>query len=221
MNYKYLILDFGNVIAYPETGKWDITKKFTELIDMNLFDYDKFKEVRKKYQNILSEKITELEEEYNMFLRFYDSILSEMNISNYDKKISEEIAYDRTYNNNKYILFDNVINELKELKNKYKLILLTDNWPCTFPYLNTHKIYDYFDKVYVSSFYGVEKKDGKFFEYPIKDFNIKNGEALFIDDKEDNLDIAKSYGMDVMLMDRNGKVSESKYKIINNLNIDL
>lgn len=219
MNYKYLILDFGNVIAYPETGKWDITKKFTELIDMNLFDYDKFKEVRKKYQNILSEKITELEEEYNMFLRFYDSILSEMNISNYDKKISEEIAYDRTYNNNKYILFNNVIDELEKLKEKYKLLLLTDNWPCTFPYLKEKGIYDYFDKVYVSSFYGVEKKDGLFFEYPIKDFNIKKGEALFIDDNEDNLAKAASYGMDVMLMDRNNKVSESKYKIINKLKI--
>ena len=35
-NVRYF---FGNVIAYPETGKWDITKKFTELIDMNLEMY--------------------------------------------------------------------------------------------------------------------------------------------------------------------------------------
>lgn len=218
--YKYLILDFGNVIAYPETRKWDITKKFEELIDMNLFDYDKFKEIRKKYKDILSEKIDTLDEEYDMFLRFYNSILSEMNLENYNKKIAEEIAYDRTYNNDKYILFNNVINELKNLKEKYTLILLTDNWPCAIPYLKEKNIYDYFDKIYISSFYGVEKKDGLFFNYPIRDFNIKKGEALFIDDKEENLDIASSYDMDVMLMDRFNEIDGSNYPIISDLFLD-
>ena len=41
--------------------------------------------------------------------------------------------------------------------------------------------------------------------------------ALFIDDNEFNLDIALEKGLDVMLMDREKKVKDSKYQIINNL----
>ena len=214
MNYKYIILDFGKVIAGPTTGHWDITPKFLELIDINTIDMEKFNLLRKKYQDILSEKVINLEEEYNMFFRFYNGILSGFN---YSKDYAEKIAYDRTYNYEKYTLYDNIYNELDFLKEKYKLILLTDNWPCVIDYLNKYNLYNYFDKIYISSIYGVEKKDKVFFNYPLNEFNIKNGEALFIDDNELNLDIAKEKGLDVMLMDREKVVKESKYQIINNL----
>lgn len=214
MKYKYIVLDFGKVIAAPTTGNWDITPKFLELIDINKIDIEKFKEVRKKYGIILSEKVISLEEEYNMFFRFYNSILTNFNIPS---NIIRDIAYDRTYNFDKYTLYENIQEELTSLKEKYRLILLTDNWPCVIDYLKHYNLYDYFDNIYVSSFYGVEKKDRAFFDYPIEEFKIKDGEALFIDDNESNLDIAKEKGLNVLLMDRENKIKESKYKIINNL----
>lgn len=214
MNYKYLILDFGKVLVYSNGMNWDITSKFLELIDINTFDMEKFKTLRNKYGHILSEQILTLEEEYNMFFKFYNGILSELD---YKEEIAKEIAYDRTYNNDKYIVYDNVYNELERLKEKYTLILLTDNWPCATNYLKKHNLEKYFNKIYISSIYGVEKKDKVFFDYPINDFNIKPGEALFIDDNETNLDCAKEKGLDVLLMDREKEVEKSKYKIINNL----
>ena len=217
MKYKYLILDFGNVLVTPTTGDWDMTPKFLELLDINKIDQDIYKEARKKYSHILSEHITTLDEEYNMFLRFYDSILTEIKYPKYNKKIAEKIAYDRTYKNDKYQICNNVFDELTILKDKYRLLLLTDNWPCVIPYLKDYNLYDFFEKIYVSSVYGVEKKDKVFFDYPIKDFNIKPNEALFIDDNELNLDIAKEKGFDVLLMDRSKKIDKSKYKIINDL----
>lgn len=217
MNYKYIILDFGNVIAGPKSGSWNITEKFKELIDIDTLDKNKLEKLRLKYKNILSEKLNNQEEEYDMFTRFYDSILKNMNIANYNINIAKQIAYDRTYNNEKYVLFDDVKDELSKLKGKYKLILLTDNWPSVYDYLKVNDLNKYFEKVYISSMYGVEKKDGVFFDYPTKDFNIKKGEALFIDDNETNLKIAKGKGIDVLLMDRKNKVKYSKYKIIHNL----
>lgn len=214
MNYKYVILDFGKVIAKPSSGDWDITPKFLELIDINKINKEKWKELRAKYGSILSEKVTNLTEEYNMFLRFYGSILSEFDISD---KVIKEISYNRTYDLEKYTLYPNIKNELEQLNAKYKLILLTDNWPCVINFLKTYNLFNFFEKIYISSFYGVEKKDGELFDFPIKDFNIKPGEALFIDDNELNLDIGKEKGLDVMLMDREKKVKISKYKIINEL----
>ena len=214
MKYKYITLDFGKVIAAPTTGNWDITPKFLELIDINKIDKEKFKDLREKYENILSEKVTNLEEEYNMFFRFYQSILKKFDIP---IDVIKEIAYDRTYNSSKYILYDNIHEELINLKEKYILILLTDNWPCVIDYLKENNLYDYFEKIYISSIYSVEKKDKVFFDYPINELKIKPGEALFIDDNESNLDIAREKGFEVLLMDRENNVKESKYKIINNL----
>ena len=214
MNYKYVILDFGKVIAKSSSGDWDITPKFLELIDIDKINKEKWKELRAKYGSILSEKVTNLTEENNMFLRFYGSVLSEFDISD---KVIKEISYNRTYDLEKHTLYPNIKNELEQLNAKYKLILLTDNWPSVINFLKTYNLFGFFEKTYISSFYGVEKKDGELFDFPIKDFNIKPGEALFIDDTELNLDIGKEKGLDVMLMDREKKVKISKYKIINEL----
>ena len=214
--YKYIVLDFGKVIVTPTTGNWDITPTFLKLIDIEKIDKKKYLKYRKKYGYILSEKVKTLEEEYDMFFRFYSSILKKSD-PNYNEEIVKKIAHDRTYKNDKYTLYNTITSELKKLKKKSKLLLLTDSWPCTLNYLKENNLLNYFDKIYISSFYGVEKKDKVLFDYPIKDFNIKKGQALFIDDNELNLDNAKEKGFDVLLIDREKIVNKSKYKIINSL----
>ena len=61
------------------------------------------------------------------------------------------------------------------------------------------------------------QKEGIFFDYPIKDFFIYEGEALFVDDSEENLVAAEKKGLDVLLMDREKIVSHSDYEIIHTL----
>ncbi len=173
MKVKYLILDFGNVIALPTTGDWDMTPKFMELIDLKQLDLTKWKEAQIKYDHILSTWVKTLEEEEEMFFQYYDSILRECDYPLYDSRIAREIAHDRTYRDDKYSLCENVKEELEKLKDKYVLLMLTDNWPCVFDYLKRHQMEHYFQKVYVSSIYGCVKKDKTFFDYPIRDFDIK------------------------------------------------
>ncbi len=216
MKHKYLVLDFGNVIVTPTTGDWNITPKFLELVDVDKIGKDKVKEAISHNNHMLAEKLLTLEEELDMFIRFYKGILNEIGIT--DESIIYDIAYDRTYNNTKYTLCDNVKEELDNLKDKYTLLMLSDNWPCVIPYLKEYDLYDYFEKVYVSSIYGYEKQDKIFFDFLINDYNVKPGEAIFIDDLEKNLDVAKEKGFDVYLMDRLKNNNESKYIVINDLN---
>ena len=122
MNYKYIILDFGNVIVTSTMGNWDITPTFLKLIDMNKIDIAKLKEVRNNYKDILSEKVVTLDEEYDMFFRFYNNILSNINYPNYSEKIAKEIAYDRVYNNDRYTLCYCILKT--SIKNK-KLYIFT------------------------------------------------------------------------------------------------
>lgn len=37
---KYIIFDFGGVLAYPPTGNWHLTPKLLELIDIAKLDRD-------------------------------------------------------------------------------------------------------------------------------------------------------------------------------------
>ena len=217
MKYKYIILDFGKVITGPLNEMWDFTPKFVELIDTSKIDKSKYRKLRSEIEHILHEKILTLDEEYNRFYKLYEYILSRLDIENYSTKMVQEIAYDRTYNNDKYYLFPEVYDELEYLSSKYKLLMLSDNWPCGIEYMKAHNLDKYFDKIYISSVYGYLKRDKVFFDYLINDYNIKPGEALFIDDVESNLDVGKEKGFDCYLMARYKNVKSSKYKIINNL----
>lgn len=214
---KYVILDFGKVIAGPTTGDWFMTPCFLKNIDINLIDRELFKEALNKYGHFKDIKITTLEEEYECFYNLYSNALKEINYPNYSDQIVKNIAYNFTYENDKYTFYDNVEKELEELSKKYTLILLTDNWPCINRILDEIDFTKYFSKVYVSSIYGKQKKDIVLFDYPINDFNIKENEAIFIDDNEALLDIAITKKLDVRLMDREDIIENSKYPIINDL----
>lgn len=216
-NIKYLILDFGKVIAGPTTGHWFITPKFMELIDMNEIDIDEFNNIVDDFNYILDRKILTEEEEFNAFYDFYDNMLKRINYSKYNTDVIRSIAHDMTYNSSKYTMYENVKEELELLSKQYILIMLTDNWPCVTRILKEYGIYDYFNKVYISSVYGCQKKDKVFFDYMINDYNIKEGEAIFVDDNESLLDIAKNKNLDTRLMVRNGEDIKSNHIVINDL----
>jgi len=216
MDYKYVILDFGKVLAGPTTGEWFITPKFKELVDMSLIDKEELNKAFDKYDDIISRKMNTEEEEYHNFYEFYSLVLQEV-YPKYTDDIAHSIAYNFTYKEDKYTFYPNIKEELDNLKNKYKLLLLTDNWPCIERILKDNKLYKYFDKIYISSQYGSIKAEGIFFDYLINDYDIKKGDALFIDDSIENLDVGKEKGLAVLLMDRENNIECDKYKKINDL----
>ena len=221
MKEKYMILDFGKVIAGPATGDWDMTPKFLKLIKMEAIDKVKWQEAVKRIDAILSRNVTTLEEEEEMFFDYYCGILKECNYPYYDEKVIREIAHDRAFTDEKYHLYEGIYEELTKLKEEYTLIMLTDNWPCVFDYLKRNKLEQFFEKVYVSSIYGSVKKQGTFFDYPIQDYHIQEGEAIFVDDNEENIDVAAHKGFRVFQMDREYEVADSKYPVIHDLSMEI
>ena len=215
MNLKYIIFDFGKVLGYPISGKWFLTPKFMSFLSNLNIDMNKVKDVISENKYLVKDDlpIKTLEEEYNMFISFYSNILDGLGLN---KDMAKEIAFDKVYNNSEYLLYDDVKDVLNVLNKKYKLIMLTNNFPSIIDYLKNEDIYDLFDKVYVSSICETSKNEEKFFDMVINDYNIKESEALFIDDFEDNLDIGIRKKLNVVMLDRENK-KDSKYKKISNL----
>ena len=212
---KYLILDMGRVLVEPVSGDWLVTNEFLKNVDISKIDKNRLKEAIKGSRYFLDGKAENLEEEYKIMMSFYKTVFEKMDY-NITKEKLENIVNNFVYDedDSKYILYKNVKEDLEILSKKYTILMLSDNWPCAFNYLKKHNIDQYFTKIYISSVYGKRKQDKVLFDYPIKDFGIKENEALFIDDNEELLDIATEKGLLVLHMDRNKVLKTSKYQII-------
>lgn len=217
MEQKYLILDFGRVLAGPISGNWFITPNFSKYIDIKKFDINKLTETKNKYSYTIDAVIKTEEEEYEAFSELYEKILEGQNLEINSKEIAKKLAYDFVYNDEKYELYSDVKENLERLQKEYKLILLSDNWPCVYRIMKLWDIEKYFDKIYVSSIYGCRKSDKTFFDYPIKDYDIKVNEALFVDDNIELLQIAEEKGLIPILMDRENVEDKCEFRTIKSL----
>ena len=215
---KYLILDFGLVLGEPKTGNWFITPNFYEIIGKNKIDLKRLNVLFNKYNENISKKIITKEEEYKAFKEFYLNILNELKIVKNEEETAEKLAEDFVYNEDKYIMYDDVYEFLEKQSQKYILILLSDNWPCVYAILKNWGIDKFFTKIYISSEYPALKKDGLLFDYAMNEFKIKKDEAIFIDDNPELLEVADKKKLIPVLMDRNNLHNDySTYKKINDL----
>jgi putative hydrolase of the HAD superfamily len=99
---------------------------------------------------------------------------------------------------------------IRELRNKYKLFILTNNNPVIMGWARSKgftpsgdSLSDYFDKIYASYEMKCTKPDLKIFRMMLEDSGIKPEESLYIDDSERNLVPARELGMYVSLV-KNG-----------------
>lgn len=211
---KYVVLDFGGVLAKPTSGNWFVTPEIIRTVKKE--KVKDLMEAASSYNEIISRPLRTEDEEYEMFYEYYQELFQKINYSVPDTLL-KHFAADTTYSSEKCTFYDGIKEELAMLESEYTLLLLSDNWPCGMRILKEGNLIQYFKRIYISSIYGTVKKDGTFFEYPIHDFNIKENEAIFIDDNETLLEVGETYGFQGMLMDRSEKVKTSKYKILKNL----
>lgn len=215
---KYLILDFGLVLGKPKTGNWFITPNFYEIIGKNKIDLKRLNVLFNKYNENISKKIITKEEEYKAFKEFYLNILNELKIVKNEEETAEKLAEDFVYNEDKYIMYDDVYEFLEKQSQKYILILLSDNWPCVYAILKNWGIDKFLTKIYISSEYPALKKDGLLFDYAMNEFKIKKDEVIFVDDNPELLEVADKKKLIPVLMDRTNLHKDySKYKRIQNL----
>ena len=95
------------------------------------------------------------------------------------------------------IPLDGTASIVKELKDKYTLILLSDHVEEWMNYiLENNNIIPLFDYKYFSYQYKKIKKDEGIFKFVLNDLNIRPEETLFIDDFEGNIRRAQESGID-------------------------
>lgn len=221
---KNLVFDFGRVLAYPATGNWFITPETKNILGALRF----FKLMHSsktptafrnscRYLDSIHLLHTE-EEEIEQFTEFYKRALAEIGIKDKNETLSLKLAQDVTLNDNKVVIYDDVLPCFEELKSKYSISVLSDTWPSLRRVLKNYGVSQYLSGIVLSCDYNEQKSGTKLFEIAIKEWNILPEETVFVDDSESNLDNASKVGFSCILMDRTGKKKESKYPIVYDLN---
>ncbi|MFW5990939.1 MAG: HAD family hydrolase [Candidatus Nanoarchaeia archaeon] len=106
---------------------------------------------------------------------------------------------------------EDVINYIRELKQM--VILLTNNYYELL--MHIRKNYPLFDKVYASCEVGIKKPDKRIFQLVLEDYNLKGEECIFVDDKKENLEPAKTLGMHTILYTNLQELEERISTLVN------
>lgn len=141
---------------------------------------------------------------------YLDILLNETNWNITKKDLKKLIR--KTLN----IPVEGTLEIVKKLSEEYNLILLSDHIKEWMDYIFENNLeLNIFKKKYFSYEYGKLKSDEGCFEYVLKDANINANETLFIDDYENNVEMAKRSKIDVILF----KSAEDLEKELENRNI--
>ncbi|MBR3116915.1 MAG: HAD family phosphatase [Bacilli bacterium] len=180
---KNIIFDFGNVI-----GRFDhleCIKNFTnneeeiKFLDENVINSPEWL----KYGHMDSGLVT------------YDAIIKLIN--DRTNNIYPELVSNLVNNYYKYItISDDIINIVKELKNKgYNIYLLSNTSDPVINEFKDHEIFKYFDGFVLSCKINMLKPNNGIYEYILNKYNLIPEECLFIDDREDNMATANRFGI--------------------------
>ena len=219
-----VMLDYGWVLACPTTGNWFITPKTAEIIGKNTFvalmsKPDEVNIAFQKAETYLNENhlLHTEQEEITQFTQFFRLFFTHMNID-IQEDICGKLAADIVCNDQKIAFYDDVYDGLQELKEKYRIAILSDTWPSLRRILDNARISSVLDALIMSCDYNETKKRTKLFEIAISQLKENPENILFVDDSISNLANAEKAGLIPVLMDRNARRPDSPYPIVKNLN---
>ena len=109
------------------------------------------------------------------------------------------------------------IDLLKELKSMGYGIYGLTNWSAEkigYAFAN-YSVFSLFDGIVVSGVEKVVKPDRKIYEILLERYSLKPGECVFIDDNQDNVDMAKVLGINAIRFDNIGNVNEHLETLLN------
>lgn len=172
-----------------------------DLSEVIISGFHKAEYIIEKNTNIKAEEFLEQRKEVN------DIFLDAMRGKYTEDKYIEALLKSANWNVNKEIIkksirqnldtkVDGTMKIVEKLKERYNLILLSDHIKEWVEYiLDTNKELEVFEHKYFSYEYGKLKTDEGTFRHIIEQEKIVPSETIFIDDSEENVEIAKQNGI--------------------------
>lgn len=200
---KVIVFDCWNTLFYKDLQPRPFTL-FAKKLGKDIRDYSYLKTFEECFM---------LEDNEN-YIKPINKILKKLNI----KKSSEEInQLVKILNKNKHLAkpFEEVIEVLKDLKQRYVLCILSNADPIGFHSLEEDfDLSNYFSHVITSFKLGYLKPNPKLFQKLMDLNNVKKDEVIMVGDSlKDDILSAERFGIKGILLDRNNKHGEYPNRI--------
>jgi putative hydrolase of the HAD superfamily len=184
-------------------------------------DNDLFGDIA-KYLNITIEELNKeyfsLNHLFNTQDKSYEDVFA-LVISKFNpsKEARDYVLKLTKENHSKYHLNNELIDIIKDLKNKdYKIALLSNNSIKIKNELTEDGIFDIFDVIIISAEVGYQKPQPEIFNILFKKLELKSDEVIFIDDTSKSLEGADKIGYIPILYKDNETFKSELFNILNN-----
>jgi putative hydrolase of the HAD superfamily len=214
---KAILFDSGRVLNGPRTGNWFLAPKFFDYVNRDVFESYPDELINSAFQKgmdyLMSKNlIVSEEEELEHFCQLYRLFLFELPGIGISENEIRKIAEDTVLNDEKFYFYEDVIEVIPRLRQKYVLGVVSDTWPSLDRVFKNIGLREYFSTFVMSSVLGVTKPHELMYMTALQELGLRPEEALFIDDNVGNLEGAESLGIQTLLMLRGDNVDLSNIK---------
>jgi putative hydrolase of the HAD superfamily len=156
----------------------------------------------------------------DIFLRFEIGAISPVEFRNELRKIStksfDDDEFDKVWNSIILDYPEDNVRFLENIKSRYRTFLMSNTNEIHYDYysktLNHHFGYkdlgELFEKAYYSHSSGMRKPNNNFFEYILKENDLKAENTLFIDDFAENIEAANKLGFNTIHLINGMRISD-------------
>ncbi len=195
-----IFFDIEGTLNYAPTGHWMFPSSTDNIINIECIYYvpiSRFTDAYSTCKNYLEENhlISSMDEEYDRFVTFYKMLDKELPEFELTEDKIKSLAYEKVYNPENDVFFDDVHSTLTELSENYKLGILADSWPSSENVLKNAGLYDLFSHVTLSCHHGKYMPNTDMIEHALSTAGTDPNKTILIDDSKENLSVAKKYGI--------------------------
>lgn len=216
---KGIFFDAGWTLLYPKSERWLFPKDLIDPLLLNAIPDDKRNDVLQMAMKFLDDNhliITD-EEEIEQFKVFYSMISAALPELALTRQKVDALVYSQIHGTD-YSFYDDAFSTLKVLHEKYKLGIISDNWPSLKRTLKTGGMDIFFSTVTISSYLGICKPDKRMYLHALEQMKLPPEQTVFIDDGVENLDGAEKCGIQpILITAKPNAESTDKYPHINKL----
>ncbi len=219
MTINHIFFDLDHTLWDFETNS---DKTFSYIFERNGIPMDlerftdTYRPINKKYWKLFrEEKVTKADLRYKRLKEAFDALNFDASDELIHTLSEEYIAY--LSGNN--ALFENALDVLTYLEQKYKLHIITNGFEeVQFKKLKNSKLLPFFDQVVTSENVGVKKPDPRIFHYAMEVAGASSQESMMIGDNfEADILGAKNVGMRTIFCEFNGEIATEEVISIRNL----
>lgn len=219
MQIKHIFFDLDHTLWDFETNS---SKTFALIferneLDLNFNDFiEVYKPINHKYWKLFREdKVSKKELRYFRLKEAFDAI---------NFKASDEVIHTLskdyiTFLSQHNALFDNAIEVLEYLGDRYNLHIITNGFEeVQYKKMHNSKLLPFFDKIITSEKVGVKKPNPKIFEYAMEISGALSNESIMIGDNfEADILGAINAGMQAIFCEFNGEIATEEVPTVYNL----